>query len=113
MVNLNINSIQNNAVNSIEDNKVNEFEKYVNSLNDEDRNNLMKELDIDQDERLKQAVKDFEAIFINIMLKSMRNTIDESSLTEKSYGREIYEQMSDQKLSEDIANGGGFGLAQD
>ncbi|QXM06694.1 rod-binding protein [Crassaminicella indica] len=62
--------------------------------------------------KLMKTCKQFEAIFINMMMKSMRKTIHEDGIIEKSYGREIFEDMLDEKLAEESAKGQGFGLAR-
>ena len=62
------------------------------------------------EEKLKKACADFEAIFINYMLKTMRSTIPQSG-TNKFAGKDIYSTMIDQKVAEDLAKrGGGIGL---
>lgn len=57
------------------------------------------------DEALKQACKDFEAVFLSIMFKEMYKTIPEDGLTEKSNGTKIFEEMYIEELSEEVANG--------
>ena len=64
------------------------------------------------EEKLKKACADFEAIFINYMLKTMRSTIPQSG-TNKFAGKDIYSTMIDQKVAEDLAKrGGGIGLQE-
>lgn len=60
---------------------------------------------------LKQACEQFEEYFLNMMLKNMRDTVETSSLTEKSNGRQIFEEMLDEKIAANMANGRGIGLA--
>lgn len=62
--------------------------------------------------RLEKACKDFEAIILNKMLSSMRKTVPEGGLFEKSYGEKIYQSMLDEELSKKIAHGKGMGLGQ-
>ncbi|NQZ53521.1 MAG: flagellar assembly peptidoglycan hydrolase FlgJ [Piscirickettsiaceae bacterium] len=61
---------------------------------------------------IKQVAGQFEAIFINMMLKSMR----QASLAEgifDSNQNEMYREMSDQQLAMDLAGkGGGLGLQE-
>lgn len=65
------------------------------------------------DKELMKACQDFEAIFVQMLLKSMRATIPESELTEKSTAREIFEDMYDQELASSLSNGkNGIGIAQ-
>ena len=60
--------------------------------------------------RLKKAISDFEAIFINQMLKSMRNTINKSGLIDGGNSEEIYTSLIDAEVSKFIASGTGIGL---
>ncbi|MBE9529019.1 MAG: peptidoglycan DD-metalloendopeptidase family protein [Proteobacteria bacterium] len=59
---------------------------------------------------LEKAVQDFEAIFINQMLKSMRSTVEEGSLFHGGSGEKMYAEMMDAEMSKSIAAGGGIGL---
>lgn len=61
---------------------------------------------------LKKATKDFEAMFINMVIKAMWKTIPKSGLYEKSSSTNIYEGIIHSTLSKEIANGGGFGMAK-
>jgi flagellar protein FlgJ len=63
------------------------------------------------EKKLKAACQQFESIFLQMVLKGMRSTIVEDGLVEKSYGREIFEGMYDEKLSEEMVKGQGVGLA--
>lgn len=63
--------------------------------------------------QLLEACQEFEAIFTNIMLKEMRNTVGESSLTEKSRGEEIFQEMYDEELTTEVSEGNnGMGIAK-
>ncbi|MDK2867119.1 MAG: peptidoglycan hydrolase FlgJ [Clostridiales bacterium] len=63
------------------------------------------------DDAIKDVCKQFEAMFINLLLKQMRNTIQEGGLTEKSQARETFEGMLDEEMANHIAEGGGIGIA--
>ncbi|RLF65185.1 MAG: hypothetical protein DRN30_04500 [Thermoplasmata archaeon] len=64
------------------------------------------------EEKLKKACADFEAIFINYMMKTMRNTIPKSGLNNFP-GKDIYATMVDQKVAQDLATKkGGIGLQE-
>ena len=61
------------------------------------------------EEKLKKACADFESIFINYMLKTMRRAIPQSGTNFP--GKDIYSTMVDRKVAEDLAKrGGGIGL---
>lgn len=63
-------------------------------------------------EKLQKACQEFEAIFLNMMLKQMRGSVMEGDLTEKSHAREIFEEMHDEEMSKAMSEGKGIGLAQ-
>ena len=60
---------------------------------------------VDDDKKLKDACRDFEGILIHQMLKSMRKTLSNDDIFGKSMGKEVYQSMYDQALSEMIARG--------
>ena len=64
-----------------------------------------------EDKDLKEACKGFEAMFLNMMYKEMRATVPEDSLFGESNAQKIFRDMHDEKLMENVANGGGVGLA--
>ncbi len=57
------------------------------------------------DKELKEACQGFEAIFLNTMMKSMRDTLPGDGLFGKSQGMDIYQSMLDQGLTENISKG--------
>ena len=59
----------------------------------------------------KEVAQQFEAIFINMMLKSMREATDRSGLLD-SEATKTYESMFDQQLSTGLSANGTFGIAQ-
>jgi len=63
-----------------------------------------------QEKKLRKACADFESIFLYQMLKTMRNTIPQSGLTNKMTGKDTYQAMMDQKIAEELANKGGMGI---
>ncbi|WP_416198717.1 MAG: Flagellar protein FlgJ [Sporanaerobacter sp.] len=66
-----------------------------------------------KDEELVNVCKDFEAIFIHMMMKEMRNTIPEDGFIEKSTATKIFEDMFDEEISKEVAKKGqGIGLAK-
>lgn len=64
----------------------------------------------DSPDEIKNAVQDFEALFINQMLKSMRDTVQKSDLFHGGSGEEIYSSMFDTELSKLMSKSGGIGL---
>lgn len=59
---------------------------------------------------LKQVSREFEALFVGMMLKSMRSTVGTDSLTGGGRGEEVYRSLLDQEYAMEIARGGGLGL---
>ena len=62
-------------------------------------------------EAVEEVAQQFEALFIQMMLKSMRDAVEDGGL----FGSDqlnTYEQMSDQQLALDMASKGGIGLAE-
>lgn len=66
------------------------------------------------EKQLKQARKvsqDFEALFVGMMMKSMRETVGKDKLTGGGHGEEVYRSMLDQEYATAAAKRGGLGLA--
>ncbi|MDE6181576.1 MAG: rod-binding protein [Eubacteriales bacterium] len=61
------------------------------------------------DKKLKKACVEFESYFLNMMFKSMRQTI--VSGTEKSNAEKMFQEMLDQEMCQNIAETGGIGFA--
>ena len=59
----------------------------------------------------KEVAQQFESIFINMMLKSMRDATERSGLLD-SEATKTYESMFDQQLSTELAGKGTFGIAE-
>lgn len=60
---------------------------------------------------LEEVAAQFESIFIQQMLKSMRDATVKSDLFDSSQ-MDTYQSMADQQLSVDLASNGGIGLAR-
>ncbi|HEU0265645.1 MAG TPA: rod-binding protein [Geobacterales bacterium] len=58
-----------------------------------------------------KVARDFEALFIGMMLKSMRETTHGESLTGGGQAEETYRSMLDQEYSQTLSQQGGIGLA--
>ena len=64
-----------------------------------------------QNEELKKVSQEFEAIFIAQLLKVMRETIEESGLTEGGFGKSIYTELFDQEVALSMARRGALGIS--
>ncbi len=60
---------------------------------------------------LKRSCRQFEAIFIQSMFKAMRKTIPDGGFFEKDTAHEIYQDMLDLEISNEMARRQSIGLA--
>ena len=67
---------------------------------------------VTNDAKLRETASEFEAIFIQQMLKSMRKTSLESDLLPKSEGEKIFRSMLDEQYAKLSAKSGSLGLGQ-
>ena len=63
-----------------------------------------------EDAKLREACQGFEAMFLGIMLKQMRDTVPKDELFGESNERDILESMRDEAMVQDLAKSGGIGL---
>jgi peptidoglycan hydrolase FlgJ len=61
-------------------------------------------------EKLKRSCMDFEAIMISQLFKSMRQTVLTSDFMGEGLGKEIYQSLFDQEVSQSLAKGDGLGI---
>ena len=64
------------------------------------------------DDKLKEACKQFEAIFIKQMLNSMKKTVQKSGLIDGGQTEKIFEDMLYDKYADKMSNTGNFGIAK-
>lgn len=62
--------------------------------------------------KLKSVCSDFESIFINYMLKSMRTAFSEDGVLGNTNESRIIRSMFDENLAAGMAKGGGMGLGK-
>ena len=63
------------------------------------------------DNKMEEACRGFESLFIYQMLKEMRATIPKTDLFGGGRAEETYTAMLDQQLSQELSRGGGVGLS--
>jgi flagellar protein FlgJ len=73
--------------------------------------NLRAKADRDPSAAKSAAAQQFESLFLNMMMKEMRKTVDRSGLL-GSDAMETYEQMFDQQVAIGMSKAGGVGLAK-
>ena len=67
---------------------------------------------IDRKSKLYEQCEEFESIFVKMMLKEMRNSVDKSnSLLSGGWAEDIYQDMLDDEYSKTLAKNAGFGFA--
>ncbi len=66
----------------------------------------------EDDEGLRNACREFESYYLQQTFNEMRNTIPEGTLTEKSHGRDIFEDMLYEEYAKASSQGQGVGIAQ-
>lgn len=61
----------------------------------------------------KKVSQDFEALFVGMMMKSMRSTVGKDTLTGGGHGEDVYRSMLDQAYADaSVKRGGGLGIAK-
>ena len=59
----------------------------------------------------KTAVE-FQSLFVEMMLKSMRDTVNQDKLTGGGHGEEVYGSLLDREYASAVSRRGGLGLAE-
>ena len=67
---------------------------------------------VSDDDKLREAANDFEAIFIQQMLKTMRKTSFESDLLPKSEGEKVFQSLLDEQYALLSSKSGSLGLSE-
>lgn len=63
-------------------------------------------------EKLEKAAKEFEGIFMDIVMKSMRSTVEESDFMGDSKKAQFFQEMLDSEYSKASTERQGLGLAK-
>ena len=66
----------------------------------------------DDETRLLEACRDFEAIFLGELLKSMRKTVPQGGLLGNSFGQDVFQSMLDDEYAKSMASSRSTGLAE-
>lgn len=65
----------------------------------------------EQDKKLRKVCQDFEAVYTNYLLKSMRKTVQKSDLFGSGKEEEMYQDMMDTQICESAAKTNSIGIA--
>jgi len=65
-----------------------------------------------EETKLREAANDFEAIFVQQMLKTMRKTSLESNFIQKSEGEKYFRSVLDEHYAQIAAKSGSLGLGE-
>ena len=63
-------------------------------------------------DRLMEACRDFEALFLKQMLNTMRDTVEKSGLLDGGFAEQIYEDMLYDEYAKKMADTARFGIAE-
>lgn len=66
---------------------------------------------IDRSSKLYEQCREFESIFVNMMLKEMRGTVEKAGLIDGGQAEEIFTDMLYDEYAKDMTKAAGFGLA--
>jgi len=89
---------QGNAFSRMTENKMDRLQKQAESGEYKD------------EKELKALAQQFEAIFVNQLMKSMRETLPKEGML-SSFSVDMYESMFDQEVAGEMSKGRGVGLA--
>lgn len=64
------------------------------------------------DSEIKKVSKDFESIFIRMLLNEMHKSVEKSGLLGNSRAMEFFESMQDDQMSGQMASAGGLGIGK-
>lgn len=103
MLDFNINKLVDQT--KIQSNRKTELNQIQDKLNNSNNG--------ENDEELLKTCKEFESIFMDIVMKEMQSTVPDGGLTEKTYAREVYEGMFSEEVTKEVTKAdNGIGLAK-
>ncbi|MBI4793343.1 MAG: rod-binding protein [Deltaproteobacteria bacterium] len=86
----------------------NQFQQSMQSVDNKNERRFAQSV---EENKLLDACKDFEAILLNKMMSTMRESIPEGGLFKKSFGEKIYQSMLDEEMTKQMAHGKVRGIA--
>ena len=79
----------------------NQFQQSMQSVDNKNERRFAQSV---EENKLLDACKDFEAILLNKMMSTMRESIPEGGLFKKSFGEKIYQSMLDEEMTKQMAD---------
>ena len=91
-------SSSHNAFSGMQENRIGQLAKEADSVGKKD------------DAELKSLARKFESIFVNLLLKEMRQTVPKSELMH-SFSGDMYQSLFDEEVAAKMSESKGIGLA--
>lgn len=91
---------------------VNKNQKEAELQSPEFKKALDKAISNKDDQKLKDACKQFESLFLYQMLQKMRDTVPTGGFIGDSQGEKIFRSLLDEEMTKEMSNAGGLGLAE-
>jgi flagellar protein FlgJ len=91
---------------------VNKSQKEAELQSPEFKKALDKAISNKDDQKLKDACKQFESLFLYQMLQKMRDTVPTGGFIGDSQGEKIFRSLLDEEMTKEMSNAGGLGLAE-
>jgi flagellar protein FlgJ len=63
-------------------------------------------------QQLRESAREFEALYIFEVYKSMRKNVPDGGLLQKSFSTELYQEMLDMEMARSAAAGEGMGIGK-
>ncbi len=63
-------------------------------------------------QKLQKAVREFEALFVNYMLKAMKQTVNRTKFDDGGFGSDLYDDLFTVEVAKAISKNGSFGIAE-
>jgi Rod binding domain-containing protein len=67
---------------------------------------------IDKNSELWKSCQDFESIFVKMMIKEMKGTVEKTGLVSGGYAEDIFDDMLTDEYSESMAKTANFGISE-
>ena len=67
---------------------------------------------VENESKIKKLSKEFESLFLDVVLKSMRNTVQKSGLIDGGHAENLYQSMLDSEYAKVMSEQGNNGLAE-